>query len=637
MPSLLLIAAATLLSEDLTTVGVGLAVRDGAATLWPSLAACVVGIYAGDVGLWALGRYGGRRVLTWRVAGKLPHATLERLGAWVDRHPGAAIVGSRFLPGTAAAVHRCRHLGRQPGEFSPGCCSPSPSGPRCCSSRPWRWARWWRARSRRGWERRGPRVVVAAGVAVLVLRAALSLAQAGTRARLSARLARARRWEFWPSWLLNAPVALWVALLAVRHRGLLVFTAANPAIEDGGVVGESKSAILARLPAEWVIPWAVVAPGAVEARLDSARATMAARGWRYPIVVKPDAGERGSGVRWVGDDRRLAELPGARAAPGRPSGAARRAVRGRRLLRPASGRARGRIFSITDKRFPVLTGDGRSTLAAGPRASPLSPPGRRVPCPSCRVRDRVLAAGEPFRLARAGNHAQGTEFRDGRALWTPALERRIDEISRHFDGFYFGRFDVRYRDRAAFMAGEDLAIVELNGVTSEATHIYDPGSSIFAAWRTLMEQWSIAFAIGAANRRRGCRSLDHAPPGAALCGAMSARRCPIRWPTDTDGRGPASETAPEKRADHAADDGEGHDRHARATGRCESGRGWDTRSPTSTRRPHLPRARPAAPSTAVRAARPAESAPPRASPGWSRRTPPCGRTSSCAAAIPWIR
>ena len=55
------------------------------------------------------------------------------------------------------------------------------------------------------------------------------------------------------------------------------------------------------------------------------------------------------------------------------------------------------------------------------------------------------------------------------------------------------------------MAGEDLAIVELNGVTSEATHIYDPSSSIVAAWRTLMEQGSIALSIGAANRRRGCR------------------------------------------------------------------------------------------------------------------------------------
>jgi hypothetical protein len=109
------------------------------------------------------------------------------------------------------------------------------------------------------------------------------------------------------------------------------------------------------------------------------------------------------------------------------------------------------------------------------------------------------------RLARAGNHAQGTEFLDGRALASPALEARIDDIARRIDGFYFGRFDVRYRDRQAFREGRDVAILELNGVTSEATHIYDPSGSLFAAWATLMRQWSLAFAIGAANRARGHR------------------------------------------------------------------------------------------------------------------------------------
>ena len=506
MQSLLLIAAATLLSEDLTTVAVGLAARDGAAALWPSLAACAIGIYAGDVGLWAVGRYGGRRVLGCLVAGKLPHAALERLGAWVDRHPAAAIVGSRFLPGTRLPLYVAAGIwGRRPGRIlawmllAVAAWTPllllttMALGP--LVARPleaWLGAPW-AAR------------LVAAGAAVLALRAALWLARVGTRARLSARLARARRWEFWPAWVLNAPVAVWVALLAVRHRGLLVFTAANPAIEDGGVVGESKSAILARLPDEWVIPWAVIAPGAVEPRLASARATMAARAWGYPIVVKPDVGERGSGVRWVGDDDALRDYVA-------------REPRAVILQVPHEGpfeagvfyvrhpdEARGRIFSITDKRFPVLVGDGHSTIAAQIQAHPRFRLQADVfLARHAAVRDRVLATGERFQLARAGNHAQGTEFRDGRALWTPALERRIDEIARHVDGFCFGRFDVRYRDRAAFMAGEDLAIVELNGVTSEATHIYEPGSSIFAAWRTLMRQWSIAFAIGAANRRRGC-------------------------------------------------------------------------------------------------------------------------------------
>ena len=47
--------------------------------------------------------------------------------------------------------------------------------------------------------------------------------------------------------------------------------------------------------------------------------------------------------------------------------------------------------------------------------------------------------------------------------------------------------------------------VELNGVTSEATHIYDRRHSVFYAWRTLCRQWSLAFEIGRENRARGTR------------------------------------------------------------------------------------------------------------------------------------
>ena len=94
-------------------------------------------------------------------------------------------------------------------------------------------------------------------------------------------------------------------------------------------------------------------------------------------------------------------------------------------------------------------------------------------------------------------------FRDGEHLLTPELEARIDVIARYYPGFFIGRFDVRYRDVAAFKAGRDLAIVELNGATAESTNIYDPDRSLLAAYRVLFRQWSLVFAIGAANRARG--------------------------------------------------------------------------------------------------------------------------------------
>ena len=112
-------------------------------------------------------------------------------------------------------------------------------------------------------------------------------------------------------------------------------------------------------------------------------------------------------------------------------------------------------------------------------APEISPSRRDVRRTPSRMLTRVLASGERFPLAMAGNHAQGTLFRNGAHLITPALEKRIDEIARAYPGFYIGRFDIRYTDVEAFKAGRDLAIVELNGATGESTNIYDPdGSSV---------------------------------------------------------------------------------------------------------------------------------------------------------------
>jgi hypothetical protein len=86
---------------------------------------------------------------------------------------------------------------------------------------------------------------------------------------------------------------------------------------------------------------------------------------------------------------------------------------------------------------------------------------------------------------------------------TAELERAIDAIARRFEGFFIGRFDVRYASIEGFRAGRDLAIVELNGVTSESTNLYDPSWSLWAAYRTLFQQWSLLYRIGAANRQRG--------------------------------------------------------------------------------------------------------------------------------------
>ena len=98
-------------------------------------------------------------------------------------------------------------------------------------------------------------------------------------------------------WLFYAPVAIWVLLLSLRHRGISVITASNPGIPDGGVVGESKFGILSRLPSECTIPSALVEAGWRTERVQVMVDLMRRQGWSFPVVLKPDVGQRGVGVR----------------------------------------------------------------------------------------------------------------------------------------------------------------------------------------------------------------------------------------------------------------------------------------------------------------------------------------------------
>lgn len=499
------IVAGSFVSEDLAALAAGEWIRRGQLAWTWGLAAAFAGIFLSDVGVWAVGRAAARAA--GRFAGLrrfVESGQVEQFRRWFDRDGWAVLVVVRFLPGLRVPLHLAAGLSRQrPGRFLV-----------------------WAALAAAVWAPIivGSTVLVgstvsgaatgalghAAWLAVPALVGAWlawrSVAARGgerTLARWTARVSRLWRWEFWPSWLFYLPLLPWLAWLAARYRGVTVWTAANPGIPQGGVVGESKQAILARLPAGWTLASVCLGPPGEE-RLGRLQTAIAERGWSFPLILKPDAGQRGAGVRRVGSlveaADYLRQAPTVVLAQVYHPGPYEAGVFYYRI----PGTRRGRIFSITDKQFPEVRGDGRSSLAdliwRHPRYRMQA---SRFLARFPDAETRVPAAGERVRLALAGNHCQGTLFRDGGHLWTPALERRIDQLARAVSGFYIGRFDIRYRDPAAFRAGRDLAIVELNGVTSESTNIYDPAGSLVAAYRTLARQWELLFAIGHAHRQRG--------------------------------------------------------------------------------------------------------------------------------------
>ena len=504
--SLALILLGTFASEDLTCLTVGLLIHGGQVDPALGIAACFLGIFVGDLGLWLLGRFVGRGLLP---GGRLRHylsvERLDKLDRWFGQHGARAVFAARFMPGLRLPFYLAAGiLGRSTGTFlfwmflaallwtpllvgAAALFGQAVTGPLTSFFGS-------------GWI-----VLVLGGTTLyLLLKLVMLLSTSVGRGKFVAKISRLWRWEFWPTWLFYLPLLPWLAWLSLRYRHPLIWTAANPGIPQGGVLGESKFAILEQLPGAWIVPSRLIAPGLLAGRLEVVRQALANEGWTFPLILKPDASQRGAGVKRVGDmgevEQYLGDQPAAVIVQPYYPGPYEAGI----FYYRWPGKERGRIFSITDKRFPVLMGNGISTLEEliwqHPRYRMQADVFLRR---HAARRDRVLAAGEQLPLGLAGNHCQGTLFRDGSPLWTRELEKTVDEIARHFPGFFIGRFDVRYRSVEAFMAGQDMAIVELNGVTSESTNLYDPSWSLWRAYGTLFRQWELLYRIGHANRLRG--------------------------------------------------------------------------------------------------------------------------------------
>jgi pimeloyl-ACP methyl ester carboxylesterase len=343
------------------------------------------------------------------------------------------------------------------------------------------------------------------------------------RARIKAAITRTMRREWWPMWATYLPVVVALPVLAVKARHLLAFTACNPGIErGGGFVGESKSAILAKFPAEEerVLRSMAIGPGGREraaAVIERIETDESLGG--YPIIIKPDAGERGMGVRLAHGPEDLEAFleceVGAAVVQRYHPGPHECGVFWMRKTKADDARPIGErdgfISSITLKEFQYLEGDGSHTIRRLIERHPRYRCQMRVFFERFADRlDEVLPAGERLLLSFAGSHTQGTRFSEGGHLRTPELESAINDIARSFadGGLDYGRFDIRYENEAELKAGRSFAVVEVNGTTSEPTNMYDDRHSALAAWRLLLGHWSQAYRIGGERIAAGGRALS---------------------------------------------------------------------------------------------------------------------------------
>ena len=91
--------------EDSAVVSSALLGYNGIFPYWLTFAACFLGIWVSDIGIYLLMKLGGRRVLESRWAQRLlPLHKTDRASRWFDRYGGYTLIFSRFILGTRTAL-----------------------------------------------------------------------------------------------------------------------------------------------------------------------------------------------------------------------------------------------------------------------------------------------------------------------------------------------------------------------------------------------------------------------------------------------------------------------------------------------------------------------------------------------------
>ena len=504
---MVLIIFSTFVSEDLTCIGAGLLAAKGVMGYWPAMIASLLGIFIGDILLYLGGRWLGDNAVKkapfkWFITEK----DLEKSYRWFDAKGPMIIIASRFIPGTRFATYvSAGIIGANFWVFIMyfGIASilwtPILVGLSMIIGQELmeyfyiyqEYAVW---------------VLVGIISSIFIsLKVIVPLTTYRGRRLLSAKLKRTIRWEYWPSYVIYFPVLIYAFILAVKYRSLTVFTATNPSIEDAGFIGESKSEILSNIKKQNSLArFELLESSSSDSDLLSkAKDFINRHELNYPVVLKPDVGERGKGVKIL---KSIAELEDALSGLEKDH-IIQEYISGKEFgvfyLRHPD-KEKGEIFSITRKELLTIQGDGKSSLEElilrDEQAVYLA--GIHFDKHFDKLYD-IPEEDKTIKLVELGTHALGAQFYDANELITNELLEEIDGISKSFDGFFFGRFDLKVPSSVELKRGEHIKVIELNGVTSESTNIYDPSYSYFFAVKTLMEQWRIAFEIGAQNRVLG--------------------------------------------------------------------------------------------------------------------------------------
>ncbi len=292
---------------------------------------------------------------------------------------------------------------------------------------------------------------------------------------------------------------------AIKERSLLYFSASNPSILTGGMMGESKHDVLKLVPGS-LKPKTILIK--LPASVTHVTEVIHNAGLSLPVIFKPDLGERGWMVKRIEGERDIEDYLGEIKIDFLIQELVDLPLEFGVYYTRFPSQQNGFVNSITGKEFLYITGDGvkrmKDLILEKDRAK------IQWSTLSIRYADRlaeIIPAGKKLELVSIGNHCLGTTFLNCNHLISDKLNSSFDEISKKINGFYFGRYDLRCATLQDLENG-NIKIMELNGCGAEPSHIYHPGSSIIAATKALILHWRNLYRVSKENHERGVAYLS---------------------------------------------------------------------------------------------------------------------------------
>lgn len=321
--------------------------------------------------------------------------------------------------------------------------------------------------------------------------------------RLPLWLIRILHYEYWPFYIFYLPVFVYYLWLSIKSKSLTWIAIANPAITYGGLIGESKYEIL-KLVDEKYLP--VTLSINKQQPVEEVLLCISERKLDYPVICKPDVGERGKGVAKIYSEKELANYHNNEVGNYIIQEFIDYEIELGVFYYCYPDKSKSDITSITGKKFLSVIGNGMNTVQE------LMQQNDRARFQISRMwnyigedgMNEILNKGNIKILEPIGNHSRGTYFTNENKLINKQLVNVFDKIIENIHGFNYGRLDIRVKSLEQLYIGESIKIMEINGVSSEPGHIYDQESmNLFSAWRDLLSHYTILNKIASINYKNG--------------------------------------------------------------------------------------------------------------------------------------